>query len=169
MTTIQKPVELWTVREAARELGCKEIAIRRWISSGKMEATLLPGTSRAIYLIAEKEIARIRRARAMDMPGLEEKVPILEEEKAQQRARLFTVLSSTVRLQLLELLLRCDGTMCVAEIVVCFHREQPTISHHLKELVNAGLINYRKHDLYAYYFVCPERTEEVEGFLRGLR
>ena len=94
---------------------------------------------------------------------------LLNEEAAMARARLFAILSNHIRLQMLDVLLQSDGTMCVQDIVELFDREQSTISHHLRLLGDLGLIGHRKQGLYAYYFVHKARVEEVRGYLRGLR
>ena len=98
----------------------------------------------------------------------EEQPKLIDEEAVQKRARMFALLSQPIRLQLLALLLQSEGTMCVLEIVQCFEREQPTISHHLRLLGDLGLLGHHKKGLYTYYFVRPERVVEVCGYLEGL-
>jgi ArsR family transcriptional regulator len=89
----------------------------------------------------------------------------LAEEEAVAQARRFKALADPTRLQLLSLLLRHEGRLCVGELVNAFTLEQATISHHLRVLREAGLISGYKHGLYAYYQV---RREQVTVLVRWL-
>jgi ArsR family transcriptional regulator len=93
-------------------------------------------------------------------------VPTLSEDDAVVQARLLKVLADPTRLRILSLLIRHGGDICVFEIVECFRLEQPTISHHLRILLDAGLVDCRKRGLWAYYYVRREalgRAREVIG------
>src|SRR5436305_11204930 len=80
-------------------------------------------------------------------------VPTLTEDDAVVQARLLKALADPTRLRILSLLSRHEGEVCVFEIVESFTLEQPTISHHLRILRDAGLVDCRKKGLWAYYYV----------------
>ncbi len=91
-------------------------------------------------------------------------VPTLSEDDAVIQARLLKALADPTRLRILSLLSRHEGEVCVFEIVESFTLEQPTISHHLRILRDAGLVDCRKKGLWAYYYVRREalgRAREV--------
>ncbi len=91
-------------------------------------------------------------------------VPTLTEDDAVTQARLLKALADPTRLRILSLLSRYEGEVCVFEIVESFTLEQPTISHHLRILRDAGLVDCRKKGLWAYYYVRREalgRAQEV--------
>ena len=90
--------------------------------------------------------------------------PTLTEDEAITQARLLKALADPTRLRILNLLSRHEGEVCVFEIVESFTLEQPTISHHLRILRDAGLVDCRKKGLWAYYYVRREvlnRAREV--------
>jgi ArsR family transcriptional regulator len=98
-------------------------------------------------------------------------VPTLTEEDAVAQARLLKALADPTRLRILSLLSRHEGEVCVFEIVESFTLEQPTISHHLRILRDAGLVDCRKKGLWAYYYVRREaltRAREVIDALAQL-
>lgn len=65
-------------------------------------------------------------------------------------------LAHPTRWRILLVLARQQGTICVAELVALFPQAQPTISHHLRQLHQAGLIHVRKSGLYSYYSISLE-------------
>ncbi|HLG75488.1 MAG TPA: metalloregulator ArsR/SmtB family transcription factor [Ktedonobacteraceae bacterium] len=95
--------------------------------------------------------------------------PPLPEQDAEEQARLLKALADPTRLRILSLLRRHEGTVCVCEIVESFTLEQPTISHRLRILRDAGLVGCRKKGLWAYYYVQPEALEWVQAIIDGLR
>ncbi|GHP00626.1 transcriptional regulator [Reticulibacter mediterranei] len=95
-------------------------------------------------------IQKIRESTCISSPRF---VSPLSEEDAVVRARLLKALADPTRLRILSVLSRHEGEICVFEIVACFHLEQPTISHHLRILRDAGLVDSRKKGLWAYYFI----------------
>ena len=82
-------------------------------------------------------------------PTVHRKIP-LREENARQQAHLIKALADPTRMQLISFLARYEGEVCVKEIVECFALAQPTISHHMRILREAGIVDYRKEALYAY-------------------
>lgn len=63
------------------------------------------------------------------------------------------ILANPVRLQLLDLLARKEGEVCVCDLEAAVPVKQPTVSHHLRLLREAGLIHGEKRGLYMYYMV----------------
>jgi ArsR family transcriptional regulator len=82
----------------------------------------------------------------------------------------FEVLSHPIRLQLLDVLTRNEGRVCVCDLETAVPVKQPTVSHHLKLLRAAGLIEREKVGLWAYYRVnraaLVSLRERLTGTLR---
>ena len=95
-------------------------------------------------------------------------VPTLNEDDAISQARLLKALADPTRLRILSLLSRHEGEVCVFEIVESFTLEQPTISHHLRILRDAGLVDCRKKGLWAYYYVRREALGRARIVIEGL-
>jgi len=95
-------------------------------------------------------------------------VPTLTEEEAISQARLLKALADPTRLRILSLLSRHEGEVCVFEIVESFTLEQPTISHHLRILRDAGLVDCRKKGLWAYYYVRREALNRAREVIEAL-
>ena len=90
----------------------------------------------------------------------------LSDEKATELATAFAVLADPVRLRLLSLLASApDGEACVCELVEPLGRSQPTVSHHLKILTEAGLIAGEKRGRWVWYRVVPERVDLLRSVL----
>ena len=73
------------------------------------------------------------------------------------------VLAHPIRLQLLDVLARKEGTVCVCDLEAAVPVKQPTVSHHLKLLRDAGLVHSERQGLYAYYRV----DRDAVGALRA--
>ena len=82
-------------------------------------------------------------------------------EQAERLAALFKAICHPVRLQIVDLLSRYSGQVCVCDIEGQFNLTQPTISHHLKVLREAGLVGAEQRGLWAYYFVRKGAVEEM--------
>ena len=90
----------------------------------------------------------------------------LPEDQANTLARDFAVLADPVRLRLLSLLASAPaGEACVCELVPPLGRSQPTISHHLKILADAGLISGEKRGRWVWYRPVPERLAQLRRAL----
>ena len=92
----------------------------------------------------------------------------LPESAARALADRLAALADPTRLRLLEILGRHGGTVCVCDLVQAISVPQPTISHHLRVLRSAGLVDYEKHGTWAYYFVRREALRELESHLRDV-
>ena len=58
------------------------------------------------------------------------------------------------------------GKVCVCELVPLFDLSQPTVSHHLKVLRDAGIVGSERQGLWAYYYVIPDTLKELSAWLR---
>jgi ArsR family transcriptional regulator, arsenate/arsenite/antimonite-responsive transcriptional repressor len=67
-----------------------------------------------------------------------------------------SILGHPIRLQILDMLAQSDGHVCVCDLEGALPVKQPTVSHHLKLLREAGLIDCVRRGLWAYYFVRRE-------------
>ena len=95
-------------------------------------------------------------------------IPTLSEEEAVKQARLLKALADSTRLRILSLLSRHEGEVCVFEIVKSISLEQPTISHHLRILRDAGLVDCRKKGLWAYYYVQRDALKHAQDLINKL-
>lgn len=90
----------------------------------------------------------------------------LSEERAAALARAFAALADPVRLRLLSLVASAGaGEACVCELVEPLERSQPTVSHHLKILSDAGLIVGEKRGRWVWYRPVRERLAQLRGVL----
>jgi ArsR family transcriptional regulator len=72
--------------------------------------------------------------------------------EAKQLARRFTALADPVRLQLLSILAAApDGEVCICDFVEPVGKSQPTVSHHMKVLSDAGLVHGERRSKWVYY------------------
>lgn len=103
--------------------------------------------------------------------------PRLSDEQAEAAANLFKALADPARLQILDILSQHTGMVCVCDLEGLVglpdaqtgqRPRQPTISHHLKVLRAAGLVDCEKRGLWAYYFVYRERLAEARDLLAQL-
>ena len=91
--------------------------------------------------------------------------PDVERVAAERIAQLAKALGDPVRLQLVDVLRKHAGKVCVCELVPLFALSQPTVSHHLKVLRQAGIVGSERQGLWAYYYVIPDALEELAGWL----
>jgi ArsR family transcriptional regulator, arsenate/arsenite/antimonite-responsive transcriptional repressor len=91
--------------------------------------------------------------------------PDVERDQAERMASIAKALADPVRLQLIDVLRKHAGKVCVCELVPLFDLSQPTVSHHLKVLREAGLVESERRGLWAYYYVIPDSLEELSAWL----
>ncbi len=92
--------------------------------------------------------------------------PAIRQNDAQQIAFVAKALADPIRVQLVDVLRAHAGEVCVCELTPLFDVSQPTVSHHLKVLRDAGLVGVERRGLWAYYYVIPETTEGLSEWLR---
>ena len=91
--------------------------------------------------------------------------PDVERGDALRMAEVAKALGDPIRLQLVDVLRKHAGEVCVCELVPLFDISQPTLSHHLKKLREAGLVDSERRGLWAYYYVVPEAMNELCAWL----
>jgi len=90
----------------------------------------------------------------------------LSEQRAAELAAAFKALGDPVRLRLLSMIAsQAGGEVCVCELTPAFALSQPTISHHLKVLRQAGLIDCERRGTWVYYWLVPETTGMLAALL----
>ena len=90
----------------------------------------------------------------------------LDQTQAEQIAPLLKALADPVRLRLLSLVASHEGgEACVCDLTECFELSQPTISHHLKVLHEAGLLDRSKRGAWVYYRVRPAALTDLAALL----
>jgi len=91
--------------------------------------------------------------------------PDIDRDQAASMAATAKAIGDPIRMQLLDVLRKHAGEVCVCELVPLFDLSQPTVSHHLKVLREAGLVGSERRGLWAYYYVNPEAMEELSTWL----
>lgn len=91
--------------------------------------------------------------------------PEVESAQAERMAAVAKALGEPVRLQLVDVLRRHAGKVCVCELIPLFDLSQPTVSHHLRILREAGIVDSERRGLWSYYYVKPETLEELSAWL----
>ncbi len=76
-------------------------------------------------------------------------------------AEIAKALGDPIRLQVVDVLRRHAGQVCVCELVPLFDVGQSTLSHHLKKLREAGIVDAERRGLWAYYYVRPDALKEL--------
>lgn len=101
-------------------------------------------------------------------PLIAEPIP---EDEAAEMARVFKALGDPIRLRLLSLIgahengRQVGEGVCVCELTEAFTVTAPTISHHLKVLREAGLIDSERRGTWVYYWIVPATLKRLTGVL----
>lgn len=107
-----------------------------------------------------------RQKRPAGQPRCEPVVlPEVGREQAARMAARAKALGDPIRVQLVDVLRRHPGRACVCELVPLFDVSQPTLSHHLKVLRDAGIVDSERVGLWAFYYVIPDALGELERWL----
>lgn len=96
----------------------------------------------------------------------------LTDEEAMATARLFKALADPTRIRILNLLLESDDPVCACDVFPATGLTQPTVSFHLKKLLEAGLIRREERGTWAYYAVdqgAMARLGHVVDVSKGTR
>src|SRR3954471_21446778 len=88
----------------------------------------------------------------------------LEIEERESLAARFKALADPTRVAIVNRLGSCDEC-CVCDLTATFELSQPTISHHLKVLRQAGLVDASRRGTWAYYRLVPEAIDALRGAL----
>lgn len=89
-------------------------------------------------------------------------------EEAADLAAMLKAIAHPVRLQIVDLLQRHAGQVCVCDIEGNFDLSQPTISHHLKVLRQAGILAGEQRGVWIYYHIQPEAMATLRGLIDHL-
>jgi len=91
---------------------------------------------------------------------------VLTVNDAEELARAFAVLADPARLRRLSLVASAQsGEVCVCDLVEPLGRSQPTVSHHLKVLAEAGLVVGEKRGRWVWYRAAPEQMDWLRSAL----
>jgi ArsR family transcriptional regulator, arsenate/arsenite/antimonite-responsive transcriptional repressor len=96
----------------------------------------------------------------------------LDEQAATDLARMFKALGDPVRLRLLSMIASQGGAegpgeVCVCDVLGAFDVQQSTISHHLRVLREAGLVDCQRRGTWVYYWVVPAALERLSALLES--
>lgn len=90
----------------------------------------------------------------------------ISEATAAGLAQVFKALGDPVRLRLVSLIgAHQGGEMCVCDLTTAFELSQPTISHHLRVLREAGIIDCERRGTWVYYWLVPAALERMASVL----
>jgi ArsR family transcriptional regulator len=90
----------------------------------------------------------------------------LDAASADRLAQAFKALSDPVRLRLLSIIAAAPGgEVCACELTEPVGKSQPTVSHHLKVLREAGLVTSRKHGTWVHYRAVPDQLGALQAVL----
>lgn len=91
---------------------------------------------------------------------------VLDEDQATVLADSFAALSDPIRLRLLSYIAASEADeVCACDLLGPSGRSQPTVSHHMKILVDAGLIERDKRGLWVWYRLVPSRLDALRAVL----
>ena len=93
--------------------------------------------------------------------------PQLDEEAAVELERLFQALADRNRLKVVNMLAQAEGeAICVCEFQDTLGLKQPTVSYHLKQLMDAGVITREQHGRFAFYSLQPGALDRIAELVR---
>jgi ArsR family transcriptional regulator len=91
---------------------------------------------------------------------------VLDHDQAQQLAKVFKALSDPTRVRLLSLIAAHDGQeACICDLIGPVGLSQPTVSHHMKQLVDAGLVSREQRGRWAFYRLIGEALALISNAL----
>jgi ArsR family transcriptional regulator, arsenate/arsenite/antimonite-responsive transcriptional repressor len=89
--------------------------------------------------------------------------PVLSDEQAEATAALFAALADPARVRIINLVATSNEPVCACHLIEPLGLSQPTVSHHLKKLVEAGLLEREQRGKWAYFSLTPEASERLAG------
>ena len=114
-----------------------------------------------------KSIQPLAPALNTHLPSCCGPVTLPETPDSADLAKAFRALGDETRLAIVRVLSRAPE-VCVCHITEGFPLGQPTISHHLKVLREAGLVDFRKRGLWAYYYLRDDLPAPVRAAIAAL-
>ncbi len=91
--------------------------------------------------------------------------PSLTQQQTDALAARLKAMGDPTRLRMLDLLAQQDAPLCVCDLTDQFPQNQPTISHHLKLLRKAGLIDTEKRGIWAYYWATEDGRRSLSALI----
>jgi ArsR family transcriptional regulator, arsenate/arsenite/antimonite-responsive transcriptional repressor len=85
--------------------------------------------------------------------------PVLSDEEAEANAGLFKALADPARVRAVNLLATSGEPVCICNLVEPLGLSQPTVSHHMKKLLEAGLVEREQRGKWAYYSLRRDAVE----------
>jgi len=90
----------------------------------------------------------------------------LDAQNAEKLARSLKAIADPARLRLISMVAaHADGEACVCDLTEPLGLSQPTVSHHLKVLVDAGILHREKRATWAYYSIVPGALDSLASLL----
>jgi ArsR family transcriptional regulator len=93
--------------------------------------------------------------------------PSLSDDEIETTAQLFKTLGDPARVRIVHLLATSDEPVCVCELTEPLGLTQPTVSHHLKKLVEAGLLVREQRGVWAYYSLDEDALSRLGGLIEA--
>ena len=112
-----------------------------------------------------RQLAGLPRRRVLEQRCCDPSALPVDPDVASDQARLFRALGDETRVQIVRLLAARTEPLCVCHVEAAFDLSQPTISHHLKVLRDAGLVTTERHGVWIYYRLSRERLDALREFI----
>jgi ArsR family transcriptional regulator len=93
--------------------------------------------------------------------------PLLSDEEIETTAQLFKTLGDPARVRIVHLLATSDEPVCVCELIEPLGLTQPTVSHHLKKLTDAGLLVREQRGVWAYYTLDEDALSQLGALVEA--
>jgi len=90
----------------------------------------------------------------------------LSDDEADATASIFKALADPARIKIVNLLAQTDESVCACEFIPALGLTQATVSHHLKKLTDAGLLEREQRGKWAYFSLDPEAVAQLERLVR---
>ena len=87
--------------------------------------------------------------------------PVLNDEEAAATADLFKALADPARVRAINLLATSDEPVCVCNLTEPLGLSQPTVSHHMKKLLDAGLVEREQRGKWAYFSLKRDAVDKL--------
>jgi len=91
--------------------------------------------------------------------------PALSDEEAEATARLFAALGDPHRVKIVNLLATSSEPVCVCKLTKPLGLAQPTVSHHMRKLVEAGLLDREQRGKWAFFSLNQEAVSKLAGLI----
>ncbi len=93
---------------------------------------------------------------------------LLRDEQAEHLAALFRALADPTRVQMLHLLKAATAPICVCDFTAAFDIGQPTVSHHLAKLKDAGLVTSFRQGVWSFYLLRQDLSDASRAALASI-